>query len=239
MTPSAHRCQRPPTTHCPGQARPLEPTWWAHSCTARMGACARDLVGGCRCVPAGGSKEAPKLPASLPQRSASCWWGWGTRPLQSHGMEGSGSQAGALRRGRGGCGGRVCAGWGGVKPLPLLGRLHIKYETVLLAGGCWCLDLLPWAPLGFRHQSGSLRGGGLGGRAVWSRRTGIWLSFWEEVGVPGPPGGAGASWRPHGTLGKGKPAGPLDAVGWGRGWRGPGPPSPGELCLVTRSFRPG
>lgn len=43
-------------------------------------------------------------------------------------------------------------GW---SPLPLLGRLHIKYETALLAGGCWCLDLLPWAPLGFGHRSGS------------------------------------------------------------------------------------
>lgn len=42
--------------------------------------------------------------------------------------------------------------------MPLLGRLHIKYETVLLAGDCWCLDLLPWALLGFRHRSGREEG---------------------------------------------------------------------------------
>lgn len=126
-------------------------------------------------------------------------------------------------------------GW---SPLPLLGCLHVKYETALLAGGCWWLDLLPWAPLGFGHQSGS-QGPGGGGRAVWSRGTGIQISLWGEVGVPGPPGGAGAGWRPHGTLGKGRPVGPLDAVGWGRGWKGPGPPSWGKVCSVTRSFTPG
>lgn len=33
---------------------------------------------------------------------------------------------------------------------------------MLLAGGWWCLDLLPWALLGFRSRDGSQAGEGLG-----------------------------------------------------------------------------
>ena len=67
LPPPAHGCQRPPTTHSPGQARLLRAAWWAHSHTAWTCVCARDLVGGCGHVPAGGSEEAPKLPVGLPQ----------------------------------------------------------------------------------------------------------------------------------------------------------------------------
>lgn len=69
-----------------------------------------------------------------------------------------------------------------------------------------------------------------GGRAVWSRGTGIAQLLGGGGGL-GPPGGAGASWRPHGTLDEGRPAGPLGAVGWGARLEGPGAPFPGRALL--------
>lgn len=188
--------------------------------------CMHDCVGGCTYVPHVGFRKSQNSQQAFCSVSSSLW------PATDK----LGSQQGLMvyyvcglgEPDRDTAGPSLC--WVGVgwNPCPVpLGHLHMKSETLLFAGGWWCLDLLPWALRSSRAGSQAEERG-------WEQQGWHPAQFLGGKWCPwGPLQGARAGQRPLGTLGKGRPEGtwPFDAAGQEQGWKSLGTFSPGHAHL--------